>query len=487
MDKLLGFTPDADPALPGVITACTNLIPYENGMKGAPTGNTPAGVPALAGACSGAAVITKLDDNRRTFAGTSTKLYELSGGAWADVARASVYTGGIDNRWSFAQFGNSTLASNLSDTMQRSAGSGAFADIASAPKAKIIFSVGAFVMALNTVDGTYGTTPNRWWCCASYDETSWTPSVSTLATTGQLVSTAGQITAGGRLGEYAVAYKDKAIYVGQFVGAPAVWDWVQVPGGEAGCVGQEAWCDIGAGGHFIVGQDNFWQFDGSRPQPLGVGQLRQWFFDNSSPGYRYKTKCVFDRQNNVVWTFYCSLSATTPDMALVYHLQTQQWGSVSLSIEAALNYIAAGATIDDMSSVSATIDGLSGYALDSQFWNVGGRALSVVNASHQLQALTGICASSNLTTGDAGDDDVVSTLTKIRLRFAPGYKPSSASVQTYSKMTEGDPLVPVASGSLSDGKFDVLQSARWHRASFSFSGDHRIMQLGAVLIGGGNA
>ena len=35
MDKLLGFTPDMDPCVPGVITSCTNLIPYEQGMRGA--------------------------------------------------------------------------------------------------------------------------------------------------------------------------------------------------------------------------------------------------------------------------------------------------------------------------------------------------------------------------------------------------------------------------------------------------------------------
>lgn len=486
MDKLLGFTPDADPTVPGVITACTNLIPYEIGMAAAPTGNTPSGVPALAAACQGAAVITKLDDTRRVIAGTATKLYELGSSVWTDVARASVYTGGVDSAWSFAQFGNSTLAANLADTIQRSNTSGAFADIATAPKAKIIFSVGAFVMALNTVDGTYGTSPNRWWCCASYDETNWTPSVSTLATTGQLVSTQGQITAGGRLGEYAVAYKDKAIYVGQFVGAPAVWDWVQVPGGDAGCVGQDAWCDIG-GAHFIIGQDNIWVFDGSRPAPLGIGQLRQWFYNNSNPSYRYKTRCVFDRQNNVVWTFYPSKSSTTLDMALVYHIQTKQWGLATISIEAALNYIAAGVTIDGLSAVSSTIDGLSSYSFDSQFWNAGGRALSVVNTSHQVQLMTGSAGSSSMTTGDAGDDDIVSTLSKIRVRFAPGYKPATATVQTYTKMNEGDGLTPVASGSINDGKFDVLQSARWHRATFNFTGDMRVLQIGAVLVGGGTA
>lgn len=478
MDKLIGFSPDADPTTPGVFTNVTNCIPFDNGMQGAPVGVTPSGVPALAAACIGGAVITKLDDTRRIFAGTTTKLYELSGGSWTDVSTGS-YTGGTDTRWQFAQFGNASLASNLTDTIQRSNGSGAFSAIGTAPKARIIFTVGAFVMALNTIDGTYGTSQDRWWCCAASDETSWTPSVTTLATTGRLVSAPGQLLAGGRLGEYAVAYKERAIYVGQFIGAPAVWDWLQVPGGEAGCVGQDAWCAIGIA-HFIVGADRFWRFDGSRPVPIGDGLVTRWFNDNVNPAYRYKTKCFYDAQNGNVWVFYCHGASTTNDKALVYHLKTDQWGKVDISIEAAMQYIAAGVTIDGLTSYSATIDGLSGTAFDSQFWLSGGRALSVFNTSHQLQLLTGSTSTSSFTTGDGGDDDVVSLLKKIRLRFIT--QPTSATVQTYTKMNSGEAYSAASMATLSDGRFDILDSARWHQAVVSLAGDYKLTGIGAELI-----
>ena len=52
MTPLLGFAPDADPTTPGVITECTNLIPFEAGMKGAPVA-TSVGAAALAAACRG--------------------------------------------------------------------------------------------------------------------------------------------------------------------------------------------------------------------------------------------------------------------------------------------------------------------------------------------------------------------------------------------------------------------------------------------------
>ena len=473
MDKLLGFSPDADPTVPGVVTYCANMVPSEKGFSGAPSPVTPTDVPVLAAACIGGVVATKLDDTRRVFAGTTTKLYELVSGSWTDVSSAT-YTGGSDTRWVFTQFGDSTIAANLSDPMQRSNGSGAFADISGAPKAKIVFAVGSFVMALNTSDGAYGVNPDRWWCSSVYDDTDWTPSTTTQATTGRLVSSPGRITAGGKLGDYAVAYKEKAIHLAQYVGAPVVWDWQQIPGGDAGCVGLEAWCDVG-GAHFIVGMDNLWLFDGSRPVPIGVGQVRDWFFSNSDPAARHKTRCAFDRQKNLVWVFFASSGSSVPDSALTYHLGTKQWGLVSIDSEAVMNFVSSGVTIDTLSSVSGTMDGLSSYSYDSQAWLSGGRSLAIVNTSHQLQTLTGDTVTCGYTTGDYGDDDIVSLLSKIRIRFAPGEKPSSASVLTSYKFTEGDSLTPGSSSTLADGKFDVLDNGRWHRAAFTFTGRCTVM------------
>ena len=476
MDKLIGFMPDAEATTPGILTDCNNLVPYDNGLAGAPSGVIPASVPTLAAACIGAATVTKLDGVRRLFSGTTTKLYEL-GGSWADVSRVGNYAGGIDTRLSFAQFGNATLVANGVEKIQRSA-SGAFADITSAPVAKIIFSVGAFVMALNTNDGAVK--PDGWHCSASFDDTDWTASLTTLSAKGRLVSTPGALTAGGRLGEYAVAYKEKAIYVGQFVGAPSVWDWQQIPGGEAGCVGQEAWCDIG-GAHLVVGQDNLWLFDGSRPVAIADGSVRQWFYNNSSPLYRYKIKCVFDRQTNLAWIFYPSKNSSVPDQALVYHVPSKRWGKVTLTLQAVMDYVSAGTTIDGLSSISATINGLASFSFDSQFWLTGGRSLAYFDTANQLRSLTGTSQSSSMTTGHAGDDDRVTRLSKIRLRFAPGYNPASASVQTFSAMNQGDALTPRSTSTINDGKFDVLQEARFHVGRFAFTGDMRVIGISADL------
>lgn len=478
MTPIVGFAPDSDLTSPGIFTDCTNVIPYEAGFKGAPT-PVAAAVAALASDCRGAVVATQLDGTRRVFAGTQTKLYELVAGSWIDRSAGS-YTGSSESRWSYCQFGNTTIASNLTDGMQSSA-SGAFAAIAGAPKAKIVVSAtNNFVIAFNTNDGTYGQSQDRWWNCAQGDQTNWTPAVSTLANTGRLVAIEGAIQAALTLGDYVVAYKQRAIFIGVFVGTPVVWQWNLIPGGEAGAVGQEAVCDIG-GAHFIVSNDNFWLFDGTRPVPIGHGVIRQWFLNNSSPTWRYRTKAIYDKQNNLVHVSYPSLNSTGAcDATLIYHVLKKQWGRHDQTVEAPLNYISPGVTIDGLNSYAATIRTLPNIPLDSQFWVSGGQTPSFFNSSHQLVTLTGSAGASSFTTGDTGDDDAVTMIDRARIRFLQS--PTTATATGYFKMNEGDNLIVGATNAINDGKFDLRQSGRFHRIRFDFTGDHKETAFDATPI-----
>lgn len=464
MTPIIGFAPDADLTTPGVLADCSNLIPTLTGMTGGPTGVAPANVPALASACQGAAVVSKLDGTRRIIAGTQSAIYELSGGVWADVSAVGGYAGGATSRWSITQFGDATLMANRADPIQRST-SGAFADIAGAPNAEVVFSVGAFVMALNVNDGAEK--PDGWHCSAAFNDTDWTESVTTQSASGRLVATPGPLTAGARLGEYAVAYKSRSMYLGQYVGAPVVWDWTQVSGGDAGCVGKKAICDVD-GVHFFVGEDNFWLFDGTRPIPLADGTLRDWFQANSNPSFRYLTECAYNRAANQVWIFYPSKNSTALDSTLVYHVKSKKWGRANRIIQTSIEYVSPSATIDGLTTYSATINGLPDIGFDSQYWLAGGRALSVFDESNQLLSLSGLSDTSSMETGDAGDDDRVVLLQQLRLRYSVA--PSSASVETFHRMNSGTQYLAGVSGSMNDGKFDLLKSARWHRARVTFTG-----------------
>ena len=149
------------------MVACTNAIPYEYGMKGAPqftafSGNLGTTASLLGGFAINGVTATLLSGPQRIFAGTSGRLYEYIGGAWTDRSRGANY-GGV-SAWDFAQFGDATLAANLMNVLQRSPGLGsAFADVAASPQSLCVETAAGFVLLFNTVEGTYGTSPDRWW------------------------------------------------------------------------------------------------------------------------------------------------------------------------------------------------------------------------------------------------------------------------------------------------------------------------------------
>jgi hypothetical protein len=75
---------------------------------------------------------------------------------------------------------------------------------------------------------------------------------------------------------------------------------------------------------------------------------------------RYRTKAIYDKQNNLVRVNYPSLTSTgTCDSTLIYHVLKKQWGRNDVTVEAPLNYISPGVTIDGMDAYAATIDTLA--------------------------------------------------------------------------------------------------------------------------------
>jgi hypothetical protein len=480
---LLGFVPDAPTTTPGVLTDCAQLIPSEKGMQSAPSAVGITGLSALPAAARGAAVLVNTSGTRRTIVGTQTRLFELSGSTYSEVTGIT-YTGSSENRWMFAQFGDAALATNDTERIQAST-SGTFAGITAAPLARIIISVPNFVLAFNTNDSsgsaTFGDSPDRWWCSAFQNHTDWTPATTTQCTTGRLVESGGEISAAAPFGSGCVAYKARAMYLGQYVGPPVVFQFDRIPG-EQGCVGPEAVCDIG-GAHIFVGEDNIWLYDGTRPVPIAQ-EIRQWFFNDISATYKYRTIVTYDRNNGRVWVFYPStVSSGNPDSAVVYHLNKKRWGRANRTVEAVFNFVTPGLTWDTLSSLASTWDTLPLIPWDSQSWQAAGRALAFFDSSHNLKTLTGSGENSGMTTGDLGDDINVATVNRVVLRFET--EPTSATITGQTKSGQGATAVAAGSGSLSGSKFDIRQTGQWHRFAFLFTGNTEVSGLDTNAVKAG--
>lgn len=477
MIPFIGFAPDLDSNTPGIITSCSQVVPTLKGMAGAPIA-TDVGADALSAAARGSSVLIRLDNVRRIFAGTQTKLYELNGSAWTDVSKAGNYTGSTENRWRFTQFGNVSLGANETERIQFSS-SGAFADIPTAPKAKIIVTASGFVMALGIDDAAVGgNRPDAWWCSGLYDYVTWTPGVSTQAEFGFLLDTPGEIRAGKALGPDIIAYKERSMYVGRYVGPPVVWAWTPIAN-DIGALSHETVVDIGTA-HLFISRNDFWIFDGSRPRSIGA-PVREWFFRNSDPTYRYRTRGYFDKANARVWWFYPSTSSSGElTDALIYNVKSDRWGYAQITAESVLDYISPETTWDNWPQGAATdYELIADLPFDSPGWDTDVELPAIFGTDHKIKTLTGVCAASVITTGDFGDDAQYSTLTAVRPRFITSA--TTSSLTNYTKKYQGDSLETRDTSSINGNKFDVLSSGRFHRVKFDLTGDYEMVGFAPEL------
>lgn len=463
--KLLGYAPDADPTIPGVLTNCSGVVPSLKGMKGAPS-PAASGMASLGATCQGAALLYKLDGTNRFFAGTPTKIYEAGISTWSDVSRAAAYTIDATSRWRFAQNNDVSLAANGADTLQASVSSGAFSCIAGAPVAAIVENVGQFVFAFNTSDDA-----NGWQCSALGDYSNWSTSIATQAAAGVLSPSPGPITAGRAFGTSIVVYKKTSMYLGTYVGPPVIWQFDQIPG-TAGAMSQESVINIGTveyPKHIFMGEDDFYLYDGSKPIPIGTSRVKQTVFGSLIQSRYYASCAVHDRKNNLIYFYYPVADSVFPDHCVVYNYRTDRWGVDDRQIQIGCDFAAAGNTYDSLGTTYTTYADLPNLPYDLAFLTSAQPTPSIFDVNNALKTLTGAATNTSFTTGDLGDDSLVTTVQRIRPRFLT--RPTSATWTHFSRANTGETVTADSAVALSNGTFDILRSARWHSGTMAFVGD----------------
>lgn len=275
----------------------------------------------------------------------------------------------------------------------------------------------------------------------------------------------------------AVAYKDRSMYLGRYVGPPNIWEFDLIPG-EAGALSQESVVDIGTAEnpkHIFMGFDDFYSYDGSQPIPLG-SPLKETVFAELNRSFSYAAMALHDRQNTLVYFYYPVASSTKPDKCVVYNYRTGKWGRDDRTVEMVLEYIAAGITYDTLGDYYATYDDLPTLSYDAAFLSSGYPIPAVFDTSHILKTLDGAAGTGTITTGDYGSDDTVFFCSRVQPTFLT--RPSVATMTNYSRMAIGDSLTTgVVTSMDSKGRFDITQSANWLRLSFSFVGNVEIPAL----------
>lgn len=459
----VGFLPDVDPTTPGVITTCNGFIPSKFGMRSAYSAAS-RGYSLLPAAAQSFVATRKTDGSVRIIAGAASKLYELSGTSWADVTRTVGGNYASTNRWRFGQFGDVTIAVDQFDTPQTSS-SGAFADLAAMPKARVIDTVNQFVIIAATNEGTYGNQTDRWWCSALGDYTNWTPAIATQCATGRLYDTPGEITALRTINEAVAVYKQRSLYLGTY-GLPAIWNF-RLVSTSVGAWSQEAVVKVGYS-HYFIGYEDFYFFDGTVPVPIGDG-IKFWFFNDLNRTQGSLISGFYDRLNDLIYWFYPSSSSSTLDSYVVYQPSTKRWGAARLGVEAVGEFLTPAITYDTF-GVGLTYDTLPNVVYDSAYWSQSAPSPAVFDTTHQLSSLSGVSGSSSATFGWNGDDQ---EMTLIR-RVIPRWKiaPTSATLtHTYTNALGGTTSSDSAVSMDSSKRFDFMRTARWHQEQLSTTGD----------------
>lgn len=482
---MLSFAPDAIDIAPESLTD-VSAVPTVRGYKTPPAGVNLGGS-SFSGTSTGAAYCVKLDGSTRTFFGSASLLQEYSSGSWTDRSRGGGYSSGTD-RWRFCQFGDTTLAINKSTVLQSST-TAAFANVSNAPKAGCMEAAAGFVMLANTDDSGLAITggPNaaqghRWWCSQLFAPTStWAPAASTQATTGLLVETPGTIQQLKRLNNDCVAYKSGSIYVGRYVGPPAVWQW-QCVSTDVGTSAPESVVSVGQV-HYFVGDSDIYAFNGQQTKPLGE-LIKTWFYGRLNRSYIANIQALHDESAKVIYWFYPTGSAAgTLTSVLAYHYDTGRWGAFDLTVADVVKTTTGLVTYDSFGGLYSTYADTPDIAYDSPFWLAATPVLSYLSAAGVLMSLTGSASAMTMTTGWFGDEEQVSLCTRVRPRMRTAA--SSGSLTNYSVMSLGDTVTTGVSSTLHDGRFDVLKAARYHKFALSMTGPCEVEAISPTLVAQG--
>ena len=427
------YQPDLDTSwgiAPGSVTALTNFLPTKRGTYGS-VGVTQYG--SFSGMTTFPVIsylFRQVNGTMRLLCFNKTSIDEYDSSA-TRTSRGTGYTS--TGTWQAAAQGNAIVAVSLANATQVSTGAGFTGLGGGAPQAAFIVSNAGFLLMANTFDGVSTTLPDQVAWSALQNYTSWTPSAATQAGNIRLLDAPGPITALANLRETVVAFKDNAIFIGQYVGTPLLWAWRMVTD-RIGCAGGEAVCEYN-GVLYFLHSSGVYSFDGSQIVPIGL-PINNVLLNNagyltypgsgslgSVTGSIVATQTVVDDINGtVIFGPQCG-GATVGHRRIWfgYNVFSQKWGQFQMPQINSQN----GSW--DVSAVKAKYADVQSFLADTtarglvcQQSSTGGtntmNAIRYPSAPVQIQG----GGQPSLTTGMIGSNDGANAITRVQYRCLPG-------------------------------------------------------------------
>lgn len=427
------FAPDRSDYALDAATLISNCIPVADGWG--PLPDLVAIATALPSRCKGAISVQMTTGTYATFAGTSDKLWKLDTGtspySWVDVTRlvGGAYGVGTNDKWWFTVVGSLLTAWNINDNPQVidiSLGTN-FADLAgSPPKAKVAWVVSEYLVA-----GNLDILRNAVQTSSYGDITGWTRGLG--GSWRQEMPSGGEVQAGFGYETGAIVFLRNSIRRMTFTGDSAGFRFDDVSTAR-GAIAPYCVVPIGPGQFFYLSDNGFYVFNNGEDIPIGAERVDRWFLGtdagslpsqvdrNSLPDVRG----FLDPFRKVVLIQYPKVDGSFGLLGVNYQLtgsdgRLGRWFSLDNNIEEVIAIATAGVTIDGLTALFGTIDGIT-VPFDSRLLSGGKPTIGAFNTNHELCLFTGL--------------NKAPTLQTSRVQLFPGYR---ALVQEISVVGDLDP------------------------------------------------
>jgi hypothetical protein len=436
-----------------------NVVPRGDGYGPFPSFS--AYTSALPATCRGAFYALKSDGSVITFAGTSTKLYQLNNSnfSWTDVSLgAGTYAAlSASAQWQFAQFGNLVFATQANAVLQvfDLSSSSAFANCAgSPPQAAYISVVGRFLVLSGLLSNPYRI---QW--SGLNATTTWTS--GTNSSDFQDFPDGG-IVRGVAGGEYGIIFQDQAIRRMSFVpGSPIIFQIDRITQ-DKGLFAPYSVIRAGEKIFFYAGQGFHKIEPGGVPEQIGREKVDRTFLADLDKGNLQLFMGAADPRSTKVYWAYRSANGVNPanyDKIIGYDYLLERFFPVSVTGEYLVGISQTGLTLENLDTISSSLDALT-LSLDSYATAVQPQ-IAQFNNTHVLGFFAGTNLEATLESAEQGTDD-----NRITVR---GFRPITDAATLYGSVSYRDnPSATATAGTevlvnARTGRCDMMRDTRYSR------------------------
>jgi len=275
---------------------------------------------------------------------TETWLYNSATGVFSSIQDGNIFTGNADTLFDTETFvaDNLFIIANNLNAIRKWNGSGNIGILGGLVSvqggfinvtAQLVRSFLGFLVLLSTTESGNPLPQRVRWSVFGQPE-NWTNDVNGNGQAGwnDLDDDVGFILWAEVLNNYLAIYKERSIYLMQYVGGTPIFSFQRVISG-VGLLAQRGVADLGDE-HAFVGSDNFYTFNGISISPIG-NNIRNFFYQDLDPTYANRIQAFVVEEDDEVWWVYSSTSTTyadgsakapgDPDRAVVWNYLDDTW------------------------------------------------------------------------------------------------------------------------------------------------------------------